>query len=262
VILYRLPKAVQAAEQYDARLPLRYVFEKTQGLSAARNRAMAEYRGNLLVFSDDDVVMEPLWLSAYEEAEKAFPEAGYFGGRILPLWIDEKPRWLVDPSLALISGLLVHYDMGDKNLWFEKSDPFPFGANFALRRNVTEALDSFRLELGVNGGSAGRGEETEYLGRVQNLGHRGAYIGRAVCYHAQDPKRFELRYLYRYGVESGRSARRTGKGIKGSLVTEIVYYLKGFFQLCKGRGDRFRQCVINAGIQKGFREGGNSAPTE
>src|SRR5438045_897073 len=49
-------------DAYDG--PIRTVHESAIGAAAARNRAVAEARGELLAFLDDDVVPDPGWLSA------------------------------------------------------------------------------------------------------------------------------------------------------------------------------------------------------
>lgn len=250
------------SDQYKSTLPLRYLFEAEQGLSAARNRALAEFTGGILIFTDDDVVLDTLWLSSYASAVNSFPQATYFGGRILPLWLDRKPDWLVDPTLALISGLLVYYDLGEMNRWLLPSDPSPFGANFALMRDLTESLQPFQTELGVKGDCSGRGEETEYLRRAVAFGARGAYVGQASCFHVQNIKRLNLRYIYNYGIESGKAEYLLGRGGSGSGFDEAMFYAKGLFQLMKGRGDRFRQCLINAGIQRGLRSSRYIAKTK
>jgi glycosyltransferase involved in cell wall biosynthesis len=243
------------ADLYSSTLPLRYFFEPKQGLSNARNRALQEYRGELLVFTDDDVVLDAAWLLEYSLAQTSFAGANYFGGRILPLWNGDKPGWLKDPTLALLSGVLVHYDIGDDNRLFAAGDPTPFGASFAVRRGLAESVGLFSPALGVAGSNTARGEETEYLQRAKATGASGAYVGKAVCYHVQDPMRFKFRYLYQYGIATGRTECLLGQSAGGSLLAEFSYLIKGLWQLCKGRGDRFRQCVINAGIQKGLRIG-------
>lgn len=243
------------AERYSGTLPLRYFFEPKQGLSNARNRALQEYRGELLVFTDDDVVLDATWLGEFSRAEESFAAADYFGGRILPLWNGDKPGWLKDPTLALISGVLVRYDLGENNRLIAGGDPAPFGASFAVRRGLAEAVGLFSPALGVDGSNAARGEETEYLHRASAMDASGAYVGKALCYHVQDPMRFKLRNLYQYGFATGRTECLLGASAVGSRFAEVVFLIKGLWQLCKGRGDRFRQCIINAGIQKGLRSG-------
>jgi glycosyltransferase involved in cell wall biosynthesis len=242
----------EVAERFTDRLPLRYVFEGTQGLSAARNRALKEFSGELLVFTDDDVVLDQHWLAAYFRAAKEFPGAAYFGGRILPLWEGNRPSWLKEPSLSLISGLLGNYDLGEDDRWFKPEDLFPFGANFAIRGQLIKQLQPFRLDLGVSGESLGRGEEAEYLQRAQLCGARGMYLSTAVCHHAQLNSRFRISHLFRYGFEKGRAEVLIGEDAQASRLKQLEFALRGLWQLLKGRGDRFRQCVINMGIQEGI----------
>lgn len=244
------------AESFIGRLPLRYVFEPEQGLSAARNRALRECRGDVLLFTDDDLRFDPDWLACYEKAFMDQPGAGWFGGRIRPLWEHTKPRWLRDENMPLISGLLVHYDLGGQDRAYTNVDPTPFGASFALRRNTFEQIGQFRNDLGVRGDVPGRGEEADYFERIRRAGITGYYVACSSAWHWQDPRRFRWGYLYRYGIQKGIAAARMGDGRPmngGSIVRELEYGLKGVLQLLKGRGDRARQCVINMGIQRGLR---------
>ncbi|MCZ2135307.1 MAG: glycosyltransferase [Burkholderiales bacterium] len=239
------------AQRFAATLPLRYVFEAEQGLSAARNRALREFRGEVLLFTDDDVVVDALWLAAYAAAAQTHPQAGYLGGRVAPFYPDGRPRWLRDESeqLALIDGLLVRFHLGDAVRPFQAGEPTPFGANFALRRALIERVGEFRRDLGVTGTIPGRGEEAEYLERAIAAGASGVYVGTAIVNHATDLRRLTLPYLFRYGQQKGVAAHRMGVGGRGSPVTAATYLVRGLAQLAKGRGDRFRQCVINSGIQ-------------
>src|SRR5690242_5540205 len=82
-------------------LPIRLIAEGRQGLAHARNRAAAEFRGDVLLFTDDDVRVGTSWLTAYQDAIRSFPDADYFGGRILPDWQGRKPRWIKDEPLPL-----------------------------------------------------------------------------------------------------------------------------------------------------------------
>lgn len=229
----------------------------TQGLSAARNRALRECRGQVVLFTDDDLSLDTDWIVAYERAFAQHTEADWFGGRIRPFWQDGPPQWLRDENMALISGLLVHYDLGGQSRPYQFVDPAPFGASFALRRRAFEQVGDFRSDLGVKGNVPGRGEEAEYFERLKLAGMSGFYVGTSTAWHWQDPARFRWRYLYRYGVQKGiATVRMSGKGAEsagGTYLREVEYGLKGAWQMLKGRGDRARQCVINMGIQRGLR---------
>jgi glucosyl-dolichyl phosphate glucuronosyltransferase len=242
--------------EFRMKLPIIYVFEKNQGLSHARNRAIKECKGEVLFYLDDDAVVHPDWLTSMFRAILNFPEAGYFGGRSLPKWDKGRPSWLRDLDMPLIAGVIGFYDLGENTKIYAQSEPLPVGLNFGLRRCLFEDLEPFRIDLGVVGIIPGRGEESEYLERAVVKSYKGVYVGDALCYHHVSSKKMTLKYMYRLGIQKGIAAQRVDVNIanNGSIKEELLYGIKGLFQLLKGRGDRFRQCIINMGIQRGLRK--------
>ena len=243
-------------KEFHEKLPIRRVTEKLQGLSHARNRAAAAFQGDVLLFTDDDVRFEVGWLTAYEDAIRCFPDADYFGGRILPDWGSKKPHWIRDAPLALIDGALVWFDHGAQTRWFEPNEELPFGASFAIRRPLFQRIGLFRSDLGPLGKGRGFGDDTEFLMRARDAEARGVYVGKALCLHAHDPRRITLHALYRFGVACGRSHNRVmSRPGRGSYRNAARFVFRGLYQAMLGHGDRFRQCIINAGIQVGTRPG-------
>lgn len=243
-------------EVLQGALPLRYIPERQQGLSHARNRALREARGDVVIFTDDDMDVAPGWLEEYSAALDRFQRADYFGGRILPQWSGEPPRWWSGQAMDLLDGLLGRYELGEEVRTYSPGDPLPYGGNFALRRRLFERVGRFRPDLGVSGPTPGRGEETEYLKRARMAGFQGVYVGKAVCLHRIDAGRFQLRFLYEYGVQKGIAEIRTrgvGAVEAGSRCEGPVFLLRGIAQLLRGRRDRFYQCVVNMGIASGVR---------
>ena len=241
-------------ETFREKLPVWRVTERQQGLACARNRAAADFRGNVLLFTDDDMRFGSGWLTAYRDAIRRFPDADYFGGRILPDWGQAKPRWILDKPLPLIDGLLGWFDYGEETRPFDAAEPPPFGGSFAIRRRLFEKVGFFRVDLGTGGAGLGRGEETEFLMRARNIGTQGIYVGEALCYHAYDEGRLTLAALWRYGIACGRSQNAIAdQQHHGGYHAVAWFVVKGCFQMLKGRGDRFRQCIINAGIEAGTR---------
>src|SRR5207244_667468 len=76
---------------------LRVVCEPRLGLSAARNRGLAEARGEVAVFLDDDALPHPGWLAAHL-APYGTREVTCVGGRIRLAFSAPPPAWLA-PSL-------------------------------------------------------------------------------------------------------------------------------------------------------------------
>jgi glycosyltransferase involved in cell wall biosynthesis len=243
-------------EAFRESLPIRRVTERRQGLAHGRNRAVTESLGDVLLFTDDDIRFEPCWLATYQNAIRRFPDADYFGGRILPDWGDAKPPWLRGEPLPLIDGVLGWFDHGIETRLFESKEPPPFGASFAIRRRLCKKIGLFRIDLGTGGMGLGRGEETEFLMRARDAGAQGVYVGEALCFHAYDPRRLAPAALYRYGIACGRSHNAiVERPFRGRYDTAASFVVRGIFQLIKGRGDLFRQSIINAGIQVGTRPG-------
>jgi glycosyltransferase involved in cell wall biosynthesis len=250
----------QVVEAFRNKLPIRRVLETRQGASHARNRAVAEFCGDLLLFTDDDVRLDAGWLAAYLDASRQFPEADYFGGRILPDWAGAKPRWIGDEPLALIDGALVWFDHGAETRPFGTTEPTPFGPSFAVKRRLFERIGLFRGDLGPKGAGRELGEETEFLTRAQNAGAQGVYVGKALCFHRYHPRRTTLPALYRYGIASGRAHNAiSDTPHRGGNCAAAWFVTRGILQLLRGRGDRFRQCIINVGIEMGTREPGRES---
>jgi glycosyltransferase involved in cell wall biosynthesis len=239
--------------EFESVLPIRSLCEPTQGLSHARNRAVAESAGSrLLVFTDDDVRVEPDWIAAYARAADARPEADFFGGRVKPLFEGGRPRWLADENMDLLDGLFVNYDPGAVSREILPDDLLPVGASMGFRPSCFAGGNLFRTDLGVCGRNRGRGEDTEFMDRLLRFGRRGHYIADALSHHEVAPERLTFRYAFRYGIACGRSAAASGgsPGKPGiAPLRASLFLLRGIRQLAIGRGDRARQCAIRAGME-------------
>src|SRR5262245_59034882 len=72
--------------RHDDRLPLVRLYEDRPGKSFAANRAVDHGSGELLLWTDDDVLVDPGWLEAYVRAAEQYPHATFFGGTVEPLF--------------------------------------------------------------------------------------------------------------------------------------------------------------------------------
>lgn len=89
-------------QAHSRHLPLRRLWEPRPGKSYAANLAVLEARGDLILWTDDDVLVDKDWLKAYVEAGRAFPQVSFFGGPISPWFESQPPVWLVK-HLTMIS---------------------------------------------------------------------------------------------------------------------------------------------------------------
>jgi GT2 family glycosyltransferase len=188
-----------------AGVPVVHLSESKPGKSHALNTAVAHARGDLLVFTDDDVLPSPGWLAAYA---RAFSETGadYAAGRILPLWEAEPPRWLT-PSLH---GVLAIPDGGTSRLTLQgiHDRVMPIGANMAIRRHVLDAIGGWNPDLGKLKNTLRTGEDHEFALRLVAAGFAGVYEPDATVLHRVPADRLHLAYFFRWcyangGIEAG-----------------------------------------------------------
>lgn len=179
---------------------LRYVREETMGLSHARNRGIAESRGEIIVFLDDDAVAEPDCLAAHLRAFAQQPAPVATAGRIYLRWPAERPSWVPVSQESYYSGL----DLGDSYqlLTFPQ---YPYGANMAIDRQTLIDLGGFSVELGRIGTNLISGEEKDLFLRIHRLGRRVVYVPDAVVHHHVLEERTEKKWLLRRSLAQGRS---------------------------------------------------------
>jgi GT2 family glycosyltransferase len=169
------------------------------------NAAIARARGEVILFTDDDVTLDPGWVNAMREFFLLNPEVAAMAGRILPL-VSAGSEKLWASGAGVWRLVLPIFDLGER--------PRPcvdmYGANMAVRTGVLRELGGFNPELGV--GAAGAGEDTEFARRIQRAGYRTAYNPAAVVYHDVPAERLTWRYLWQRGEWAGRSDYVAGIG--------------------------------------------------
>jgi GT2 family glycosyltransferase len=199
----------EVCNEFSSVLPIRYIQEKRQGLSPARNRGIEEARGSILAFTDDDVDVDPAWVRDLWRAAKAHPETGFFGGKIVPLWEEKPPAWIAEHSKRALSAMSLNFSLGEEEIFVESKDVF-YGANMAFRREVVLKTGSFREDLGVTGTSRISHEETDYMWRLLKAGYRGLYVPGMVVYHRNPPHRMTEKYMLHWFSGFGVSRARLG----------------------------------------------------
>src|SRR4051794_24769648 len=84
----------QVIAAHAAALPVRGLTEKRPGKSYAANAAIAAATGELILWTDDDVLVDPEFLAAYVTAANERPDAAFFGGTVEPLFEGSTPPWI------------------------------------------------------------------------------------------------------------------------------------------------------------------------
>ena len=195
----------EVVESFAERLPIRRVSEPQAGLSNARNRGVAEASGSYICWTDDDVLIDPHWLSAYAGAFAHHPEAAYFGGPIELVLEEPTPSWFRE-NRELLGPILAERQFGDVPIHFEPaSDIVPYGANYAVRTDVQRA-HLYDPHLGVSPTQRRLGEETAVLAAIHEGGGIGWWVPDARVRHIIPAQRQTIEHLGEYRRAAGETS--------------------------------------------------------
>ena len=143
-------------------LPVRYLAERTPGLSRARNAALRASAAEMVLFTDDDVRVPADWIGGMCRPMISGAADAVIGGVRFPAHYE--PLLAREPFRSK-RGWLASNESGDlsqsKNM---------VGANMAFNRRVIETLGGFDPELGA--GALGFYEESVFSWRLTEAGLR------------------------------------------------------------------------------------------
>lgn len=149
---------------------LRYVFEKQQGLSFARNRGVSEGSGEIVVFTDDDCIASKDWIQ-----------------NLANLFLEHKEIGVITGKTCSYDSTAIMYSMkisSNREIFQYPSNPWDIGNgnNFAVRRNVFKEMGGFKCNFGA-GTQIGSAEDTEYFYRALKNKHDIMYDPSAIIFH-------------------------------------------------------------------------------
>ena len=122
------PAVLRAARE---RLPMVALHEPIPGKNRALNRALEVATGELLVFTDDDVIPADDWLSNLIRVADRWREYPIIGGSVDPLFPDSTPCWLQTHPLGVPAFCRFQPDAPEGPIKL-----LPFGGNFAVRASL------------------------------------------------------------------------------------------------------------------------------
>ncbi|MGI9519093.1 MAG: glycosyltransferase [Pirellulaceae bacterium] len=195
-------------KSFSDRLPVKYVFEPEQGHSASRNRAIDEAAGDYILWTDNDVIVNRRWLAAYVEGFGRHPDAGYFGGKIIPVFESEKPEWL-EETWNKCRAVFAWRDLGDEEMELP-ANVFPYGANFAIRADLQRR---FRFDTAQGRKAQGMigNDEIQVLRQIASTGFHGVWLPQASLQHYISDDRATPQFVQSYFVGQGHTNITEGK---------------------------------------------------
>lgn len=180
----------------------RYVKEKKQGLSFARNRAAREAQAPVLIYIDDDVHLPNDFIETAIIYLEKRPSTMCAGGRIFVSFDDTDPDWIPEELMPMF-GL---HDLGDEDQFYPPSN-FPRGGNMMIRKSVFDVFGYFDTHLGRKGKQLLGSEEKHFFEKLRKNGVDLQYWADLELIHRIGPNRLEKEYLEEQSMGIGRSER-------------------------------------------------------
>src|SRR5690606_18479360 len=178
------------------------------------NRALLEAGGEVIAYSDDDVLVDGGWLLAYGRLFAASPELAAATGTVVPAELEYRAQRLFEAYGGFLRGWQREWYRATGlepagKPWHHGAGRFGTGANMAFRRDLLSRLGGFDPALDVGTPSDGGGDLEMYF-RVLQEGHALAYSPDAIVRHRHRRELHELeRQLRQWGIGFGAFMERS-----------------------------------------------------
>jgi glucosyl-dolichyl phosphate glucuronosyltransferase len=214
---------VVAAAAVSFPVRLRYLVEREQGRSAALNCGFRAAEGAIIVTTDDDVRVGPDWLD-HIEFGLASKQCDYVGGRVVPIWESQPPRWIPQTN-GRMWAVIALLDYGPEPIRFGKR--VPLGVNMAIRREAIERIGGFDTRIGRKAGTLLGQEVREWCMRATAAGLVGYYIPAMVVQHLIPRDRLNKEYFRRWfywrGISRAMMYAQTGRDMEAPEQSQLDF---------------------------------------
>jgi len=165
------------------------VIEERQGVHYARNTAAKIAKGEILYFTDDDMVADENMLSSIISLFDLNENIGVATGQVLPKWQQTPPKWVEKYCLNHFLSLR----RTDNCLCISKNDVGVYSCHQAILREAFFRSGGFNPE-NTKGEWIGDGE-TGLNMKIKKLGYYFAETNESIIYHMIPKERMTQKYL-------------------------------------------------------------------
>lgn len=196
------------AEKYAQTGRVRYAVEDIPGLARAHNTGVLHATGDVIAFTDDDVIVDPAWVDAIARNFAQSDRVGCVTGLILPAELATRAQHWTEGHGGFGKGFERRIFDTDQN---RPKDPlFPYtagafgsGANMAFSRKALEQLGGFDGALGAGTPAKGGDDLASFVAAIE-AGFQLVYEPEAIVWHHHRRSDIGMRrQAYGYGVGLG-----------------------------------------------------------
>ena len=166
------------------------ILEKRQGVHYARNSAAKIAKGDILYFTDDDMIADENLISKLMKVFDLDPLIGSATGKIIGKFDKKPPEWV---RKHLISGLLSLTEENKPEDLIITANDCVYSCHQAIRRDVFFLCGGFNPE---NTAGVWIGDGETGLGiKIKEAGYKFAYTADSIIYHMIPESRTTFQYL-------------------------------------------------------------------
>ncbi|MGH9189577.1 MAG: glycosyltransferase family 2 protein [Acidimicrobiales bacterium] len=220
LVVDNAPSGPTTQKLVAARFPrIRYVHEPRPGLDWARNRAINEAAGEILAYTDDDVVVDARWACELAAVFAENPDVMAVTGLVVPYELETEAQLLFERHGGFGRGFERQWHRVDLKggelaaRHHSGAGAFGTGANMAFRRRVFDEIGRFDPALDVGTATNGGGDLDMFF-RVLKAGHTLVYEPAAMVRHCHRRDLARLR----------EQVRANGTGFYSFLVRSGVAF--------------------------------------
>lgn len=187
LVIDNAPATTATEKLISSKFPhVRYAVEPRPGLDWARNRAIAEAKGEIIAYTDDDVIVDKGWAKAFGILFAENPEVMASTGLVVPFEIESEAQALFEEYGGFGRGFKrkwTHVERSQKMSWrLLGTGQFGTGANMAYRLGVFDKIGLFDPALDVGTVTNGGGD-LEMFFRILREGYTLVYEPAAMVRH-------------------------------------------------------------------------------
>jgi len=191
-------------QAYSDEPRIQYVRENHPGLSLARNCGIMAAKGEILAFTDDDVVVDAYWLAELVRPFRGRDKVACVTSLVLPLELETQAQAWFEEFGGFNKGftrrVFDRNDSADIPLYPFAAGRFGTGAGMAFTAAFIRSEGGFDLALGL-GARTGGGEDLAAFFHVIMGGYRLVYEPASLVYHLHHRDYTILRkQIYHYGA--------------------------------------------------------------
>lgn len=222
-----------AALKPSQKCKLHYLHSESRGLSRGKNAGIAAAQNEILVFTEDDVFVEKIWLGTIVQALIHAGSRSVITGQVLPATSSGKDGFVInikeDPTPVTYAGRL--------------TEDVLFAGNMAIYRSAFTQAGNFDARLGA-GSHFPAAEDSDLAIRLLEQGYRIHYVPDAIIYHrawrnAKDL--VSLRWTY-------------GKGQGGYYAKHFNWKDRFMIQRMYADAARHGGRVMRYGLKRSFKQ--------